>query len=155
MSTGVDARRRPGIWSYISFTSSTRKRSVSLPKPNNNHGKNSYDKGNNYRSSGWNSASLDTLENIKESHMTGGQRARWLKTGGVLVFVLFLLYLFSPSNTVHGVREVVKGMPAFQCICEDAHAEAQVTLQLAFRLERQIQRSGRPNAQNPAHQVSP
>ncbi|KAL8864429.1 MAG: hypothetical protein Q9174_007361, partial [Haloplaca sp. 1 TL-2023] len=54
-------------------------------------------------------ASSDTLENIKESHMTGGQRARWLKTGGILAFVVFLLYLFSPSNTVDGVREVVKG----------------------------------------------
>ncbi len=109
MSTGVDARRRPGLWSYISSYSSPRKRSVSLPKPNNSHGRDPYGKINRQRNGGWSTASPDNVENIKESWMTGGQRARLLKTGGILAFVVFLLYLFAPSNTAGEVKELVKG----------------------------------------------
>ncbi|KAL8696643.1 MAG: hypothetical protein Q9224_002689 [Gallowayella concinna] len=109
MSTGVDARRRPGLWSYISFASSPRKRSVSLPKPNNNHGRDPYGKEKRQRNSGWGTASSNIVENINESRMTGGQRSRLLKTGGIIAFVVFLLYLFAPSNTTGGVKELVKG----------------------------------------------
>ncbi|KAL8719236.1 MAG: hypothetical protein Q9181_008084 [Wetmoreana brouardii] len=109
MSTGFDARRRPGIWSYISFSSSPRKRSISLPKPNNNHGRGPYEKANRNRGSGWGTVTSDTVENIKESWMTGGQRSRLLKTGGIIALVVFLLYLFAPSNTADGVKELVKG----------------------------------------------
>ncbi|KAL9599524.1 MAG: hypothetical protein Q9219_003768 [cf. Caloplaca sp. 3 TL-2023] len=109
MSTGVDTRRRPSFWSYISFTSSPRKRSISLPKPNNNHGRGPYDRVSRYRSSGWSTAPSDTVEKIKESWMTGGQRSRLLKIGGIIAFVVFLLYLFAPSNTADGVRDLVKG----------------------------------------------
>lgn len=42
--------------------------------------------------------------------MTGGQRARLLKTGGVIAFVVLLLYLFT-SRDGAGVRDVVQGMP--------------------------------------------
>ncbi|KAL9578198.1 MAG: hypothetical protein Q9212_005867 [Teloschistes hypoglaucus] len=108
MSTSVDARR-PNLWSYISFSSPPRKRSVSIPKPNNNHGQGPYKKASKYRSSGWSTAPADTLENIKESYMTGGQRSRLLKTGGIIAFVVFLLYLFAPSNTADGVRDIVTG----------------------------------------------
>lgn len=41
--------------------------------------------------------------------MTGGQRARMLKTGGVIAFVLLLLYLFT-SRDGAGVRDMVKGI---------------------------------------------
>ncbi|KAL9025405.1 MAG: hypothetical protein Q9196_005764, partial [Gyalolechia fulgens] len=109
MSTGFDAGRRPSLWSYISFNSSPRKRSVSLPKPNNNHGRGSYAKVNRYRTSGWSTAPSDTVENIKDSWMTGGQRSRLLKTGGIIAFVVFLLYLFAPSKTADGVKGLIKG----------------------------------------------
>ena len=42
--------------------------------------------------------------------MTGGQRARLLKTGGVIAFVVLILYLFS-SRDGAGVRDIVEGMP--------------------------------------------
>ena len=42
--------------------------------------------------------------------MTGGQRARLLKTGGVIAFVVLLLYLFT-SRDVASVRDVAEGMP--------------------------------------------
>lgn len=41
--------------------------------------------------------------------MTGGQRSRLLKTGGIIALVVFLLYLFAPSNTADGVKGLVKG----------------------------------------------
>ncbi|KAL8980545.1 MAG: hypothetical protein Q9177_005847 [Variospora cf. flavescens] len=118
MSTGVDARRRPSLWSYISFNSSPRKRSISLPKPNNNHGRGPYDKVNKYRSSGWSTAPSDTVENLKESWMTGGQRSRLLKTGGFIAFVVFLLYLFTSSDTADGVKDLVKGHAASSDVSE-------------------------------------
>lgn len=40
--------------------------------------------------------------------MTGGQRARLLKTGGVIAFVVLLLYLFT-SRDGAGVSDIVKG----------------------------------------------
>lgn len=42
--------------------------------------------------------------------MTGGQRARLLKTGGVIAFVVLLLYSFT-SRDGAVVRDMVKGMP--------------------------------------------
>lgn len=44
--------------------------------------------------------------------MTGGQRSRLFKTGGIIAFVFFLLYLFAPSNTAGEVKELVKGQKA-------------------------------------------
>ena len=41
--------------------------------------------------------------------MTGGQRARLLKTGGVIAFVVLLLYLFT-SRDGAGVKDVIQGM---------------------------------------------
>ena len=40
--------------------------------------------------------------------MTGGQRARLLKTGGFIALVLLLLYLFTSRNGA-GVRDMVDG----------------------------------------------
>ena len=41
--------------------------------------------------------------------MTGGQRSRYLKTGGIAFFVFLVLYLITSRNNV-GVRDVVNGM---------------------------------------------
>ena len=41
--------------------------------------------------------------------MTGGQRARLLKTGGFIALVVLLLYLFT-SRDGAGVGDMVKGM---------------------------------------------
>ena len=108
MSTGVEARRRPSLWSYISFSSSARKRSVSLPKPNNNHGRDSYKKSDSYANRSWTSSTTDTVETSKEAWMTGGQRARYIKTGGIIAFVLFVLYLCIPNQSAGSVKEFVK-----------------------------------------------
>ena len=56
----------------------------------------------------WSRARAGTLEGYKESSMTGGQRSRYLKSGGIIALILLLLYLFGSRNS-DGVREIVKG----------------------------------------------
>ncbi len=105
MSTAFDARRRPSLWSYLSFNSKPRRRSISLPKhetPSPDSKENTPPKGS------WGKAG--NLEGYKEASMTGGQRARLLKTGGVIAFVVLLLYLFT-SRDGAGVGDMVNGMP--------------------------------------------
>ena len=104
MSTAFDAHRRPNLWSYLSFNSKPRRRSVSLPKHETlSPGRKEITppKGS------WGRAG--NLEGYKEASMTGGQRARMLKTGGVFTFVVLLLYLFT-SRDGAGVRDMVQGM---------------------------------------------
>ena len=98
MSTAVDARRRPSLWSYISFSSPPRRRSSSLPTRSNSS---PYDKDDRRRNA--------KLEYSNEGWMTQSQRSRYLKTGGVLALVLFLFYILAPDHGT-GIRDVVKGV---------------------------------------------
>ena len=107
MSTAFDARRRPTLWSYLSFNSNTRRRSGSLPR---HETQSSESKEIAPPKGSWGRAG--NLEGYKEASMTGGQRARLLKTGGVIAFVLLLLYVFT-SRDVAGVRDVAEGMPDY------------------------------------------
>ena len=106
MSTGIDARRRPTIWSYISF-GTPRRRSVSLPKPNGNSLE---DKEEALRQSIWGDGrSRSTSTAFTDASMTGGQRSRYLKTGGFIALILFVLYLLTSRDSA-GVRDYVKGI---------------------------------------------
>jgi hypothetical protein len=40
-----------------------------------------------------------TLENLKTAWMTQTQRTRYIKTGGILLFVIFLFYYLAPTGT--------------------------------------------------------
>lgn len=106
MSTSVDARRRPSLWSYISFTSSPRRRSVSLPTRNSHD---PFEKEDRHRGNGWAKAPTGTVENIKDAWMTQSQRSRYLKTGGIIGFLLLLIFWFSSRDSA-GVRELVTGV---------------------------------------------
>ena len=55
----------------------------------------------------WNRGRADTLEGYREASMTGGQRSRLLKTGGVIGFIILVFYLLSSRNGA-GVKEVLK-----------------------------------------------
>lgn len=104
MSTAFDVHRRPSLWSYLSFNSKPRRRSVTLPK----HETLSPDSKENIAPKGsWGRAG--NLEGYKEASMTGGQRARLLKAGGVIAFVVLILYLFTSKDGA-GVRDMVQGM---------------------------------------------
>ena len=49
------------------------------------------------------------MDNLRDAWMTQSQRSRYLKSGGVVAFFLFLLLLFSGRNTGR-VGDIVKGM---------------------------------------------
>lgn len=99
MSSGVEApgQRRPGIWSYLSFTGPRRRISVSLPrtyKPDSDlHEK--PDRHSRHRSV----TSTSHMSDFKGSAMMNqGQRMRYLKTGGIIAFVLLVLYFVAPRD---------------------------------------------------------
>jgi guanosine-diphosphatase len=95
MSSGVEApgQRRPGIWSYLSFTGPRRRISVSLPRSNptsDPHEK--PDRHSRHRPT-------SSMSDFKGSAMMNqGQRMRYLKTGGIIAFVLLVLYFVAPRD---------------------------------------------------------
>ncbi|KAL8824930.1 MAG: hypothetical protein Q9191_004716 [Dirinaria sp. TL-2023a] len=100
MSTAIDARRRPSLWSYISFGTTPRRRSISLPTRNNS-GRDIYQKSGPIRGG--------KVDSHREgAWMTPSQRSRYYKSGAIIAFVVFILYLFSGKKAA-GVGELVKG----------------------------------------------
>lgn len=109
MSSGVDVRRRPGIWSYFSFGSSSqprRRTSVSAVGGNSRDpvDRDSFDKParhySHYRVASNSSPSL--MNEYKVTNMTQGQRTRYMKAGGLIAFILFILFFISPGRYVSG-----------------------------------------------------
>ncbi|KAF2112968.1 guanosine-diphosphatase [Lophiotrema nucula] len=99
MSSGVDVRRRPGIWSYFSFNSGPRRRtSVSLPRSNtetlHDDPFEKPDRHTRRRSTG----TIGFMD--KGSAMNQGRQARYLKTGGIIAFILLILYFIAPRDGI-------------------------------------------------------
>ena len=108
MSTAVDGRRRPSLWSYVSFSSSPRRRSVSLPTRSSAN--DPFEKANRHHRSNVNgNGSASVVERIKDAWMTQSQRARYLKTGGIVGFIVLLLFFLAPGERTN-VREFVGSM---------------------------------------------
>lgn len=80
-----------------------RRTSVSLPTRNVAH--DPHEKAARYSTKGAKNSAAGTLEKVKTAWMTQSQRSRYLKTGGILLFVLFLFYYLSPGGT-YVVKEV-------------------------------------------------
>ena len=113
MSTALDARRRPNLWSYISF-GTPRRRSITLPKPNGNSPE---DREEALRSKIWGDEGYQGASTaFKDASMTGGQRARLLKIGGVLTLIVFLYYIFSSRDSA-SVRDLVNGKLKSRFMC--------------------------------------
>ena len=108
MSTAHDVRRRPGLWSYFSFGSAPHRRTISSPERQESS---QQEKENTPKRAWGGRGRADTLEGYRTepAPMTGGRRSRYLKTGGIIALVLFLLYLFSSKENVN-VRKIVQGL---------------------------------------------
>ena len=108
MSTAHDVRRRPGLWSYFSFGSPPHRRIVPSPERQDSS---RLEKENTPTRAWGGRGRADTLEGYRTepAPMTGGRRSRYLKTGGVVTLLLFLLYLFSSRDNVN-VRNIVQGL---------------------------------------------
>ncbi|KKZ62744.1 guanosine-diphosphatase [[Emmonsia] crescens] len=96
MSTGVHARARVGIWSYLPFGSNPRRRSVSLPAkstrdPFEKPGRHS---GDPLRST----TTFSFRDTFKVAEMTQSQRTRYIKTAGVIAVLLLFLYVLVPGG---------------------------------------------------------
>lgn len=73
-----------------------RRTSVSLPTRNVAH--DPHEKPARYSTTGARSSAAGTLEKLKAAWMTQSQRSRYLKTGGLLLFIVFLFYYLSPGG---------------------------------------------------------
>ncbi|SMR58948.1 unnamed protein product [Zymoseptoria tritici ST99CH_1E4] len=91
-SKNPNAHQRPNIWSYVSFSSQTRRRSSSaLPRREDRH-----EKADRHVSYGKQPDSMQ--EKVKDAFMNQGTRARYIKTGCLIFFVLAALYYIFPSD---------------------------------------------------------
>lgn len=102
MSSGIDvpgSQRRPGIWSYFSFSGPRRRVSVSLPRTvdsaRDDDPFEKADRHSRHRSANSNGFMGDYKGS---SIMNQGQRLRYLKTGGVIAFILLILYFVAPRD---------------------------------------------------------
>jgi guanosine-diphosphatase len=87
-----------------------RRTSVSLPTTRN-VAHDSYEKPARYNPRSPTGRNANTLEKVKAAWMTQSQRSRYLKTGGIILFVAFLFYLFtSRGGTVYN-----EGKHCFHC----------------------------------------
>ncbi|KAF1847210.1 guanosine-diphosphatase [Cucurbitaria berberidis CBS 394.84] len=109
MSSGVEvpgSQRRPGIWSYFGFSGPRRRVSVSLPSnfAPNRDSDDPYEKHD--RHSRHRSANENGFMNDYKSGavMNQGQRLRYLKTGGVIAFILLVLYFVAPRDGLSRAR---------------------------------------------------
>jgi len=103
MSQSTPSRDRSGIWSYVPFGSSPRRRSVGSGLPyratntNTNAGWDPFEKSD--RQPGKSQQSI--LESLQHAWMTQSRQARWLKAGGVMTIIV-MLYWFLTSSGVPG-----------------------------------------------------
>jgi guanosine-diphosphatase len=109
MSSGVEvpgSQRRPGIWSYFSFPGPRRRVSVTLPRnfdPNRDADPfEKPDRHSRHRSTNSNGFMGDYKSS---SIMNQGQRLRYLKTGGVIAFILLALYFLAPRDGLSKGRQ--------------------------------------------------
>jgi guanosine-diphosphatase len=103
MSSGVEvpgSQRRPGIWSYFSFSGPRRRVSVSLPRNFDPSRDSSDPNAKADRHSRHRSTYSDAFMNDHKGSavMNQGQRMRYLKTGGVIAFILLVLYFVAPRD---------------------------------------------------------
>ena len=62
------------------------------------------------------------MDTLKEAWMAQSQRSRLLKTGGIIAFIVFLLFLFSPSKRT-GFPDIVGSMQQSAWRTELEHEE--------------------------------
>ncbi|KAF1943816.1 guanosine-diphosphatase [Clathrospora elynae] len=145
MSSGVEvlgSQRRPGIWSYFSFSGPRRRVSVSLPRSvdPNRDASDPYektDRHSRHRSTNSNAFMTDYKGGAV---MNQGQRLRYLKTGGVIAFILLVLYLVAPRDglTRTGVKHATGGNTAeggVKAVCTKSYSKEKPLIQYALMID--------------------
>lgn len=110
MPSSHESKDRPGIWSYVPFGSSPRRRSVSSGLPLRNNGAASssdntpwdpFEKAER-QTAGSGAPHPSMLESMNNAWMTQSRQARYLKTGGVLTFIVLLYWFLSGGGGAAG-----------------------------------------------------
>ena len=104
MSTAADGRRRPNLWSYISFGQNPRRRSISLPTRSLNDPWEKADR----HSNNHDDRDRGFFENLSDAWMNQSSRGRYVKVGGLIGILVFLFILFSPAERTR-VTDLVGG----------------------------------------------
>ncbi|THW52967.1 nucleoside phosphatase GDA1/CD39 [Aureobasidium pullulans] len=91
-----DVKQRPSLWSYISFSSSPRRR-TSFSSHSRTQSQSIPLASSNYDPFAPTTKSSSMQE--KAGWMNQGQRMRYIKTGGIVALVLFVLYYLLPGST--------------------------------------------------------
>ncbi|KAK5119021.1 Guanosine-diphosphatase [Meristemomyces frigidus] len=101
MPSDVDSpSSKPSSWSYTGFTSSRPRRRSSAPLPKR--------EGDPHRQSANHGSSLtqSMSERVRATWMNQGQRARYIKTGCLIAFVILVLYYVVPSGYIPTANNV-------------------------------------------------
>ncbi|KIW87835.1 uncharacterized protein Z519_11419 [Cladophialophora bantiana CBS 173.52] len=100
MSAFSKSSDRAGIWSYVPFSSSPRRRSVSsgLPRAATNHTPWDPFAKTGRQTSVSGASQLSILESVQNAWMTQSRQARFFKTGGVLALIVLLYWFLSGGN---------------------------------------------------------
>jgi guanosine-diphosphatase len=113
MSSGIEvpgSQRRPGIWSYFGFSGPRHRVSLSLPRNvDPNRDPDPYekpDRHSRHRSTNSNGFMGDYKGG---ANMNQGQRLRYLRTGGVIAFILLIVYFVAPrSGLSRGTLQLIQ-----------------------------------------------
>ena len=127
----MSSKPTSGIWSYVPFGSPPRRRSVSggLPK-HSSQAWDPFEKSD--RQSG--ASQPSTLESFQNAWMTQSRQARYLKTGGVVFFILVLYYLLS-GTSVQTVGNVYSADTSPTSKCTRPHDPSKPLIQYAMMID--------------------
>lgn len=97
--TESNVRRRPDLWSYISFSRPSSRSQNTLPTQNDVNGDRfrKPDRGGHARSHSFN---MSVADGYPVGRQAQGQRMRYLKYGGILGVILLLVWFLSPSKYI-------------------------------------------------------
>lgn len=95
-SNTTGTHSRPNLWQYVSF-SSTRRRSSSLTLPKQREAHDPFEKPDRHST---HKSAESMQEKVQAALMNQGARARYIKTGCLIFFVLAVLYYIVPGQSI-------------------------------------------------------
>lgn len=116
MSTSnSDSQPGSSVWSYIGLNKPRRRSSVALPR--REPVSDPYEKPDRHTTSGKQQQAQLSLESMSEklkgAWMNQGQRARWIKTGCVIAFIVLVIYYITPAHYAPSVRPSLPSVGKF------------------------------------------
>jgi guanosine-diphosphatase len=97
MPGDVDQPAPSTVWSYVGLSKPRRRSSAALPK-HTTRNSDPHEKRDRHTTSGKSQPPESMSEKLRAAWMNPGQRARYIKTGCVIAFVLLVLYFITPGR---------------------------------------------------------